>query len=67
MFDKKQKICVKPIDLVTNDGLYDQNVFYTVKIVFCLSSIKASYEWGRKKIKLNHLLFMDDIKKSAML
>ena len=39
MFDKKQKSCVKRIHLVTDDGLYDQKAFYTVKIVFYLSSI----------------------------
>ena len=27
-----------------------------------LRKVKASYEWGRKKFKLNHLLFMDDLK-----
>ena len=35
MFDKKQKGCAKCIHLVTDDGLYDQKAFYTVKIV-CL-------------------------------
>ena len=39
MFDKKQKSCVKHIHLVTDDGLYDQKAFYTVKIVFYLFSI----------------------------
>ena len=39
IFDKKQKSCVKRIHLVTDDGLYDQKAFYTVKIVFYLSSI----------------------------
>ena len=38
MFDKKQKSCVKRIHLVTDDGLYDQKAFYTVKIVFYSSS-----------------------------
>ena len=37
MFDKKQKSCVKCIHLVTDDGLYDEKAFYTVKIV-CYSS-----------------------------
>ena len=27
-----------------------------------LRKVKASYEWGRKEFKLNHLLFMDDLK-----
>ena len=39
MFDKKQKICVKRIHLVTDDSLYDRKAFYTVKIVFYSSSI----------------------------
>ena len=34
MFDKKQKSCVKRIHVVTDDGLYDQKAFYTVKIDF---------------------------------
>ena len=34
MFDKKQKSCVKHIRLVTDDGLYNQKTFCTVKIVF---------------------------------
>ena len=39
MFDKKQKSCVKRIDLVTDDGLVDRKTFYTVKIVFYSSSM----------------------------
>ena len=39
MFDKKQKRCVKRIHLVTDDGLNDRKAFYTVKIVFYLSSM----------------------------
>ena len=27
-----------------------------------LKKVKASYEWGRKEFKLNHLLFMDYLK-----
>ena len=34
MFDEKQKSCVKRIHLVTDDGLYDREAFYIVKIVF---------------------------------
>ena len=41
IFDKKQKLCVKRIHLVTDDGLYDRKAFYTVKIV-CLFIL---YEW----------------------
>ena len=36
MFDKKQKSCVKRINLVTEDGLYEQKTFYTVKIFFII-------------------------------
>ena len=39
MFDKKQKSCVKRIDLVTDDGLVDRKTFYTVKIAFYSSSM----------------------------
>ena len=39
MFDKKQNSCVKRIHLVTDNGLYDRKVFYTVKIVFYSSSM----------------------------
>ena len=38
MFDKKQKSCVKHIHFVTDDGLYNQKAFYTVKIIFYSSS-----------------------------
>ena len=41
MFDKKQKVCVKYIHLVADDGSYDRKAFYTVKIV-CLFIL---YEW----------------------
>ena len=34
MFDEKQKNCVKWIHLVTDDGLYNRNAFYKVKIIF---------------------------------
>ena len=34
MFDKNKKICVKFIYSVTDDGLYDQNAFHTVKKIF---------------------------------
>ena len=39
MFDKKQKSCVKPIHLVTDDGLYDRKAFYEGKIGFYSSSM----------------------------
>ena len=50
MFDKKQKSCVKRIHLVTDDGLYDRKGFYTVKIVFYLSSCPPCSSSSVKKI-----------------
>ena len=53
MFDKKQNSCVKLIHLVTDDGLCDQNVFRTVKIVFIHSFLQNDgefiNEWVFKK------------------
>ena len=34
IFDKKQKSCVKRIDLVTDDGLYNRKDFYAVKVFY---------------------------------
>ena len=33
-----------------------------IPLSLLLRKVKASYEWGRKEFKLNHLLFMDDLK-----
>ena len=33
-----------------------------IRLSLLLRKVKASYEWGRKEFKLNHLLFMDDLK-----
>ena len=33
-----------------------------VHLLLILGKVKASYEWGKKKYKLNHLLFMNDLK-----
>ena len=41
MFDEKQKSSVKRIHLVTDDGLYDQKAFYTVKVVFYSSCMNV--------------------------
>ena len=32
-----------------------------IPLSFPLGKVKASYEWCRKELKLNHLLFMDDL------
>ena len=37
-------------------------VICMIPLSLLLRKIKASYEWGRKEFKLNHLLFMDDLK-----
>ena len=33
-----------------------------VPVIWLLRRAKAGYEWGNKGFKLNHLLFMDDLK-----
>ena len=33
-----------------------------ITLSILLRKVKASYEWVRKEFKLNHLLFMDDLK-----
>ena len=43
MFDKKQESCVKRIDLVIDEGLYDRKAFYTVKMVFYSSSMSNCF------------------------
>ena len=37
-------------------------VICMIPLPLLLRKVKACYEWGRKKFKLNHLLFMDDLK-----
>ena len=37
-------------------------VICMIPLSFLVRKVKASYEWGRKEFKLNHLLFMDDLK-----
>ena len=54
MFDKKQKICVKRIHLVTDDCLYNRKAFYEVKIVF----IHSLYN---KNILQNILIHLTEI------
>ena len=33
-----------------------------VPLTWLLRRAKSGYNWGNKKLKLNHLLFMDDLK-----
>ena len=35
-------------------------VICMIPLYLLLRKVKASYEWGRKEFKLNHLLFIDD-------
>ena len=37
-------------------------VICMIPLSLLLRKVKPSYEWGRKEFKLNHLLFMDDLK-----
>ena len=37
-------------------------VICIIPLSLLLRKVKTSYEWGRKEFKLNHFLFMDDLK-----
>ena len=37
-------------------------VIWMIPLSLLLRKVKASYEWGRKEFKLNHLLFVGDLK-----
>ena len=37
-------------------------VLSMVPLLLILRKVNASYAWGKKEYKLNHLLFMDDLK-----
>ena len=52
-----------------NRGIFQEDTLSPLIFVICmiplsllLRKVKISDEWGRKKFKLNHLLFMDDLK-----
>ena len=52
-----------------NEGIFHGDSLLTLLFVlsmvtlsFILRKANASYEWGKKEYKLNHLLFMDDLK-----
>ena len=56
-------------EVVVNRGIFQGDSLSPLIFVICmiplsllLRKVKASYEWGRKEFKLNHLLFMDDLK-----
>ena len=52
-----------------NRGIFQGDSLSPLIFVICmiplsllLRKMKASYEWGKKEFKVNHLLFMDDLK-----
>ena len=52
-----------------NRGIFQRDSLSPLIFVICmiplsllLGKVKGSYEWGRKEFKLNHLLFIDDLK-----
>ena len=52
-----------------NRGIFQGYSLSSLIFVICmiplsllLRKVKASYEWGRKELKLNHLLLMDDLR-----
>ena len=34
----------------------------SITFAVCIEHVNGSYDWGGKQYKLNHLLFMDDLK-----
>ena len=53
---------LKEVDL--KRGIFQGDSLSMVFSSLILSKVKVSYEWGKKKYKLNHLLFMNDLKLS---
>ena len=56
-------------DIDVNRGIFQGDsmsplifVICMIPLSFLLRKVKTSYEWGRKEYKLNHLLFIDDLK-----
>ena len=56
-------------EIDVNCGIFQGDSLSPLIFVSCmiplsllLRKVKASYEWGKKEFKLNHLLFMDDLK-----
>ena len=50
-------------DVFQADGLSPPLFFLKmVPLLLILKKINANYEWGEEEYKLNHLLFMDDLK-----
>ena len=56
-------------EVEANKGIFQGDSLSPLIFVICiiplsliLRKVKASYEWGRKEFKLNHLLLMGDLK-----
>ena len=56
-------------DVKVNRGIFQGDSLSPLLFVLCmipislvLRKVKAGYEWGKKELSLNHLLFMDDLK-----
>ena len=71
MFHGKQKLTSRGAKglVHVNRGIFQGDSLSPLIFVICmialsllLRKVKASYEWGRKEFKLNHLLFIDDFK-----
>ena len=63
------EVRVECIRGIIRRGIFQEDRLLPLLLVMCmvpltwlLRTAKAGYEWGIKGFKLNHLLFMDDLK-----
>ena len=72
MKNRKLRLASNGLDLCeidVNRGIFQGDslsplifVIFMIPLSILFRKVKASYEWGRKEFKLNHLLFMDEVK-----